>query len=136
MTAKLTPPTAGGIPEAEYRQIATVLRTGLAAALALMLGALVVYLAVHPRTTFGEALGSNPLPALLGLDAFGAALGSGRPEAFLTLGILVLIATPAARVLSGFLYFRRAGERVLAAITLTVLVLVILGLVVLGPFVR
>jgi uncharacterized membrane protein len=124
------------LPDSEYRHMADVLRTGLLVALVLMLGALVTYLALHPGATFGAALGSNPLPGLLALGPFASALLAGRPEAYLTLGVLVLIATPAARVFTGFLYFRRGGERALSAITLTVLALVVVGVIVLGPLVR
>ncbi len=46
------------------------------------------------------------------------------------------MATPIVRVASGFYYFRRGGERTMAAITLTVLALILFGILVFGPFVK
>ncbi len=134
--ARAAAPPGDRLPPAVHAWIALILRIGLLVALALFVGGLGVYLALHPSATFEGIRASNPLPALLAASALASGLARGEPAAYLTVGVLVLVATPAARVAAGFVYFRRAGERSLAAITLTVLVLVVVGLVVVGPLVR
>jgi len=123
-------------PPAAYERMAVVLRVGLFVSLALLLGALVTYLLLHPSTSSTEAIGSNPILQFLSLSGLATGLASGAPGAYLTLGLLVLVATPIVRVASGFYYFRRGGERSLATITFVVIVLLLLGLFVIGPFVR
>jgi uncharacterized membrane protein len=126
----------GGLPPGAYAWIASLLRVGLVASLALLVGGIVAYIALHPAATFDGVLHANPVPGILAASALASGLARGDPGAYLTVGVLVLIATPAARVVAGFVYFRRVGERALAAITLTVLALVIVGLLVVGPLVR
>src|SRR5207244_5547745 len=59
------------------------------------------------------AAGSSPLGAAPGfdLDRLEADLGALRPEGFLWLGILGLIATPASRVAAALVGYARSGER-------------------------
>jgi len=73
------------------------------------------------------------LPVLSGLAS---GLASGSVPAVLTLGMIVLIATPIVRVTPGLYYFRKVGERAMTEISLTVLVLLLLGILVIGPHVR
>jgi uncharacterized membrane protein len=81
-------------------------------------------------------LSTNPILGYLSFPGLGSGLASGAVEAFLTLGLVVLVATPIVRVLSGFYYFRRGGERAMTMITLVVLVMLLVGLLVIGPLVR
>jgi uncharacterized membrane protein len=129
------PPVPERLPDSAYRRMALVLRVGLALALAVFLGSLAVYLTIHPGAAWES---SAPVPSLPYLSADGLlhGLATGSPIAFLTLGILLLVATPIARVLSGFYYFRRGGERTMTAIALTVFLLLLFGLFVLGPLIR
>ena len=54
----------------------------------------------------------------------------------MTLGILVLAVTPIARVFTGLWYFRKAGDRPLAWVAFTVLMLLLIGFFIIGPVVR
>jgi uncharacterized membrane protein len=113
-----------------------VLRVGLLSSLALLAVALGVYLAEEPSATSQGTIGSNPALQYLSLSELGSGLASGSPAAYLTVGVLVLVATPVVRVLSGFYYFERGGERIMAGLTITVFALLLVGLLVIGPLVR
>jgi uncharacterized membrane protein len=132
------PPVPPGhpLPDAAYRRMTFVLRVGLVAALAILLGGIVAYLLAHPGATSAEVLGSNPILQYLSLDGLASGLASGSIEAYLTLGLLVLLATPIVRVVAGSYYFGRGRERAMTAITITVFVLLLVGLLVIGPYVR
>jgi uncharacterized membrane protein len=116
--------------------MAGVLRVGLVLAVVLLAAALVTLVARSPLASSGAYISANPLSRYLDLRTLAAGLASGTPEAFLTLGAYVLIATPVARVVSGTYAFAAVGERRLAAITGAVLALLLLGLLVVGPLVR
>jgi uncharacterized membrane protein len=75
--------------------------------------------------------GGSPLDAgpPLNLATLGADLLAGRAAGFLWLGILGVIGTPALRVTGALVGFWRAGERRMALIALSILVVVGLGVV-------
>jgi len=123
------------LPPSAYVRMSLVLRVGLLLSLAVFLGALATYLALHPGAVWISSAPDTWLP-YLNARGFFAGLAAGSPEAFLTLGIFLLVATPIARVVSGLYYFERGGERAIAAIALTVLTLLLFGLFVLGPLIR
>ncbi len=124
------------LPTEAYVRMVVVLRVGLAAAVAVLLGAILAYALQNPGASLGSILAANPILRYLGVSELAAGLAAGSVPAYLTLGVLLLIATPLLRVLSGMYYFSRGGERTLTAITLTVFVLLLLGLLVIGPLVR
>jgi uncharacterized membrane protein len=124
------------IPPAAYSRMTLVLRGGLISSLAVLAVALGVYLVEEPSVTSQGTIGSNPALRYLSLNGLAGGLGSGSPAAYLTLGVLVLVATPVVRVLSGFYYFQRGGERAMAGLTITVFALLLVGLLVIGPLVR
>ncbi len=124
------------LPDAAYERMAQVLRAGLAVSLGVLVGSLVVHLVRHPGTTAQQAIAQNPILAYLTATGLAQGLANGTAEAYLTLGLLLLIATPLLRVASGFYYFRRGGERGMAAVTLTVLAMLLIGILVIGPLVR
>ena len=139
MTAPDSGPDAGPVkplPPESYVRMAFVLRVGLGAALAILGGSLVGYLLVHPGESSSSILSANPILGYLSLQGLAAGLASGSLPAFLTLGLAVLVATPIVRVLSGFYYFRRAGERTMSAITMSVMLLILVGIFVIGPLVH
>ena len=139
MSGSPSPPSgegSGELPRSTYRRLSLELRTGLAIALALFAGALGVLVAQAPGEGAGSWISENPLVRYLDLRQLGAGLLSGAPVAYLTLGVLALIATPVLRVLGGTLAFFAHGERRMGAITATVLALLLLGLLVVGPLVR
>ena len=133
MTTVATPER---LPDEAYRRMTLVLRVGLVASLGVLLTGLVAYLLKHPGDTSSSALSSNPILNYLSAGGLVTGLAQGHVEAYLTVGLLVLVATPIVRVLSGFYYFRKGHERAMAAITLTVFGLLLFGLFVLGPLIR
>ncbi len=132
----MTEPKAPTLPDTEYRWMSALLRGGLLTSLVLLVGALLAYALIHPDLTLAQAIGANPILRFLELPGLGSGLASGDPAAYLTLGLIVLVATPILRVASGFYYFRHGHERGMEAITLTVLALLLFGLLVLGPVIR
>jgi uncharacterized membrane protein len=124
------------LPPQAYSRMTLVLRVGLLSSLAVLAVASGIYLAEEPSATSQGTIGSNPALQYLSLNGLETGLASGSPAAYLTLGVLILVATPVARVLSGFYYFERGGERIMAGLTITVFVLLLMGLLVIGPLVR
>jgi uncharacterized membrane protein len=124
------------LPPSAYERMALLLRGGLFVSLALLVGGVVAYRWMNPSTTSAQAISSNPILRFLTLPGLAGGLAAGDPSAFLTLGLIVLVATPILRVAGGFYYFRRGGERGLEAITFIVLVLLVVGVLVIGPLVR
>jgi len=137
-----SPPRAAGpgvdvrLPLAAYSRMTLVLRAGLVSSLSILAVTLGFYLVREPSLTSEGVIGSNPALQYLGLNGLVSGLAAGSVPAYLTLGLLVLVATPLVRVLSGFYYFQRGGERVMAGVTITVFALLLVGLLVVGPLVR
>lgn len=63
-----------------------------------------------------------------------AGLGAFDPQSIIELGVLVLLATPAARVLLSVLLFAAEGDRIYACITVCVLALLLFSMLV-TPFI-
>jgi uncharacterized membrane protein len=131
-----TPEGAERLPSRAYLRMSTVLRAGLLTALAILAAGVVAYPLKHPTATSEDVIGSNPILRYLSLNGLVSGIAGGHVEALLTLGLIVLVATPILRVASGFYYFQRGRERAMAAITFTVLALLLVGLLVLGPALR
>ena len=135
--APVSPPIeAHRLPDEAYVRMTLVLRLGLGLAIAVLLGGIVAYVLAHPGQSSENVLAHNPILNYLSVPGLGTGLAAGSNGAVLTLGLIVLVATPIVRVVSGLYYFRKVGERAMTAITLTVLVLLMLGLLVIGPFIR
>jgi len=140
----MTPDGAAMIPAAEvhrlpdeaYVRMTLVLRVGLGVAVAILLGGIVAYVLANPGASSANVLAHNPILSYLSVPGLGSGLAAGSIGAVLTLGLIVLVATPIVRVVSGLYYFRRVGERAMTAISFAVLVLLLLGLLVIGPFIR
>ncbi len=124
------------LPEAAYRRMSLILRGGLALSLVVLIGSLLVHLLRHPGTTAQQAIAQNPILGYLTAGGLAQGLVHGTAEAYLTLGLLLLVATPILRVVSGCYYFERGGERGMALLTLGVLAMLLLGILVIGPLVR
>jgi uncharacterized membrane protein len=124
------------LPDRAYVTTTRLLRGGLLVSLSILGASLAAYLLTHPGDTSGSAISSNPILQYLSLGGFAHGLAAGSPEVYLTLGIFVLIATPILRVTAGLYYFHQGREKQMVAVTFTVLVLLILGLLVIGPLLR
>ena len=130
------PPTVHRLPGEAYVRMTLVLRLGLGLSLAILGGGIVAYLVANPGESSQSVLTSNPILAYLSVPGLGSGLGAGSIGAVLTLGLIVLVATPLMRVVSGLYYFRKVGERAMTGISLAVLLMLLLGLLVIGPHVR
>ena len=75
------------------------------------------------------AAGISPLDPAPGFDPgrIGSALLAVRPAGFLWLGILGLIATPAARVTAAVAGYARTGERAMVVVSILILAVVAIG---------
>jgi len=124
------------IPDDAYRRMTLVLRAGLLTSLAILAIGLAAYLLAHPGASSASAISSNPIAPYLTAGGLAHGLATGVPDAYLALGIFVLVATPLVRVATGIYYFRRGHEREMVVITSVVLVLLILGILVIGPLIR
>jgi uncharacterized membrane protein len=128
-------PSPGFGPTAAKR-MAWLLRGGLVLASVLLAAGLVAFMLLHPNEDRRTLVNSNPIVGYLQVRALWAGLEGGHTQAYLTLAVLVLVFTPVARVLLGWYYFHRSGDRVLMWISASVLGLLLLGLFVIGPLVR
>jgi len=77
------------------------------------------------------AAGRSPLDPAPDLDLGRLVpdLLSGQPAGFIWLGILGIIATPAARVLTALVGYRRSGERTMVLVAAAILVVIAAGVV-------
>lgn len=73
--------------------------------------------------------GGSPLDpgAPFDLGRIPSDLAAGRPEGFLWLGIIGIVATPGLRVALALVGFARGGERLMAVVALLILAVVALG---------
>jgi uncharacterized membrane protein len=127
---------AFGLGAQANTRMAWGLRIGLAIAFAVLAFGLAAFVFAHPNEDRRTLVNSNPIGGYLQVPALVQGLVAGRTEAYLTLGILILVFTPVGRVAIGWYYFRRAGDRVLVWISTTVFALLLVGLFVIGPLIR
>jgi uncharacterized membrane protein len=104
--------------------ISTVLRAGVISAAGVVFAGAILYLATHAgeHVTFSHFHGVEA-----GLDSVHgviAGVRSGRSEAIVQLGLLILVATPVARVALSLVSF--AAERDWLYVTITLIVLGVL----------
>lgn len=124
------------LPPVAAITVTRVLRIGLALSLGILFGALIAFGIENPSADSSSVIATNPITQYLSLGGLSNGLAAGAPEAYLTLGILALLAVPIARVLAGFYFFYRNGEIVVARITFAVFGLLLVGLLVIGPLIR
>lgn len=127
------PPSRPAVRRAELL-LSNVLRGGVLTSLGVILVGTLVTFIRHPdyvsspqelaRLTQGGAAFPHTIRDLV------AALAELRGQAIVVLGLLVLIATPVARVAVSILLFLEEHDRVYVAITAAVLLLLILSFVV------
>jgi len=126
----------GELPPTVYQHMSTTLRVGLVVALVLLAAAIAALVHRSYASPAGGWVSPNPLVRYLDPRLLAAGLAGGAPEAYLTLGVYALIATPVVRVGTGLYSFLRHGERRMGALTAIVLALLLFGLFVVGPLVR
>jgi len=124
------------LPDRAYERMTLVLRVGLGLSLAILGAGVVAYLLQNRGATSSHILSNNPILSYLSFGGLASGLADGSVGAVLTLGLIVLVATPIVRVASGLYYFRKGGERAMTGIAFAVLVLLLLGVLVIGPLIR
>ena len=135
-TTGTTPDWVPRLPPQARVWMTWILRGGLFASIFVLGVGLVIYLVQHGGESYQTVVGSNPILGYLTFSGLAGGLASGSLSAYLTLGLLILVATPLLRVASGFYYFERGRERPLAVITFAVLAMLLIGILVIGPLVR
>jgi uncharacterized membrane protein len=113
--------------------ISNLLRYGvLTSLMAVMAGTLLSFLHHPTYLSSTEALGrlTSPAHALHDLSGLGQALAAGRGQAVVTLGLLLLIGVPVARVGLSVLIFVHLRDHRFIAITMVVFLLLVLSFVI------
>ncbi|HTT44456.1 MAG TPA: DUF1634 domain-containing protein, partial [Thermoplasmata archaeon] len=108
-TASGDPPVVHPLPPEAYSRMTLVLRLGLGISLTILAGGVVAYLLLNPGMSSSTLLSSNPILDYLDLPGLASGLAAGSVSAVLTLGLIVLVATPIVRVASGLYFFGKAG---------------------------
>ncbi|HWB82837.1 MAG TPA: DUF1634 domain-containing protein [Bryobacteraceae bacterium] len=110
--------------------IGTLLRAGVLLSAAIVLTGGIWYMARHGEQApsyyrfLGEPLELRGLPALIG------SLGALRARTLIQLGLIILIATPVARVVFSLIAFWLERDRTYVVITLIVLAILLYSLMV------
>ena len=116
--------------------ISDVLKYGvLASAIIIGLGVLILFLNTpqsFPSTT-SELLAMNYGKPTLALSQLLSGVASANPVYVIELGLIVLLATPVARVAASVLMYAMEKDKMYVAITLFVLIVLLFGLFVVGP---
>ena len=116
--------------------ISDVLKYGvLASAIIIGLGVLILFLNTpqsFPSTT-SELLAMNYGKPTLDLSQLLSGVASANPVYVIELGLIVLLATPVARVAASVLMYAMEKDKMYVAITLFVLIVLLFGLFVVGP---
>ena len=97
----------------------------------------VVTLFVRPPTalpgTVQQLVDSSYGKPTLDLTTLLSGLAAGNPIFLIQAGLIVLLATPVARVLASVLLFAAEKDKLYVAVTLFVLIVLLFGLFVIGP---
>lgn len=121
-------------PEATGR-MSRLLRSGLLLSAAVVLVGLIRALITGGSLDLGEFVTATNRAAF-DPRAIGSGLVAGAAPSIVALGLLLLVATPVARVALGAYSFSLERDPLLVRATLVVFALLLLGLFVLGPLLR
>jgi uncharacterized membrane protein len=119
-----------------YERVARLMRSGVLGFLLFAGVGMVAHLVLDPSESVASLLASNPVSEYGSAGALVGALGAGRPDALIILGIYVMVAVTVGRVVLATADLYRGGERTLSAVSAAVVVLLLFGLFVVAPFVR
>jgi len=108
--------------------IAQLLRAGVLTAALVVIGGAIPYLASNPRARENYRTYHGEPPELRTVHGIVHSAFSGNPLAIMQLGLLLLIATPIARVVFSVFAFAREGDRMYVAFTLIVLAVLLYSL--------
>lgn len=105
--------------------IGRLLQIGVSLSAALVFIGAVVYLFRHHAETPNYGVFHSEPPQLRGISGIGRDVASLSSRALIQLGLVVLIATPVARVVFSMITFLRERDRLYAMFTAVVLVLLL-----------
>ena len=108
--------------------IGLLLRTGVSVSAAVVLAGGVLYLARHGQTLPDYRSFHGEPSTLRNISGVISGVFSGSARAIIQLGLLLLIATPVARVVLGVTGFLRERDYLYTAITIIVLLLLLFSL--------
>jgi uncharacterized membrane protein len=115
------------------RIIGVLLQTGVLLSILVALVGMTLYLGRAGRQVADFQVFRGEPFDLRGAAAIVAAALAGRREAVIQLGVVILIATPIARVLLSLVAFALQRDRTYVVVTLIVLVVLLSGLFGVGP---
>jgi uncharacterized membrane protein len=100
-----------------------------------VLGAILTF--AHPLQSFPNSLSqlvsTNFGKPTLDLATLFAGISTGNPSSILQLGLIILLATPVARVAASVILFAAERDRIYVAITLFVLIVLLVSIFLIGP---
>ena len=105
-----------------------LLRSGVLLASAVVLLGGVLYLRAHGKIVVSYNRFSSEPESLRQMHDLARGIGHGDPASIIQVGILILIATPVARVILAAVAFAIEHDRLYLAISLTVLAVLLVGL--------
>ena len=108
--------------------IAQLLRAGVMLAALVVIGGAIPYLGFHPRARVDYRTFHGEPPELRTVHGIVQAAFSGDVLAIMQLGLLILIATPIARVVFSVFAFAREGDHMYVVFTLIVLAVLLYSL--------
>lgn len=116
--------------------ISNLLKYGVViSAILVAFGVLVLFLKTPQSfpTTVAQLVASNYGKPTLNLSQLLGEVASANPIFVIQLGLIVLLATPVARVAASVIMFAAEKDRLYVVITLFVLVVLLIGLLIVGP---
>lgn len=108
--------------------IAHLLRAGVLTAALVVIGGAIPYLGLHPRARVGYRTFHNEPTSLKTVHEIFSTAFSGNVLGIMQLGLLLLIATPIARVMFSAFAFAKEGDRMYLLFTLIVLAVLLYSL--------
>ena len=116
--------------------ISGVLKYGVIASTILVVAGVVILFVDAPHSlpgSLGQVVSSNYGRPTLNLDQLLTGVSSGNPIFLIQLGLIVLLATPVARVAASVVMFAAEKDYLYLVVTIVVLGVLLLGLFVIGP---
>jgi len=131
-----SPSADGSLPPRDYVIMSRVLRVGLFSSVAFFAVFAVLFVAHNWNADPTTLIQNNPIRLYLSAGGLYQGLVTLQDSAYLTVGVLLMVATPVARVATGVIFFEHNHERGMTWVTLAVLSMLIIGLLYLGPAIR
>ncbi|MHB1434968.1 MAG: DUF1634 domain-containing protein [Thermoplasmata archaeon] len=136
MTDWTFPSADGSLPPRDYVIMSRVLRVGLFSSVAFFAVFTVLFVVHNWNADPTTLIQNNPIQLYLSVGGLYHGLVTLQDSAYLTIGVFLMVATPVARVATGVIFFEHNHERGMTWVTLSVLSLLLVGLLYLGPAIR